>query len=646
MIRPRYAMKLARTKLHSKRPILFASIGVSSILFAALITAIIVFTGASKSAEEFVSKANSGRYLVSVSPVVPPSVYSFGSGLSTKDVHEIEAAQTTYYNHVRDTYTSLGINYNSSGEIPALVPASYKPLSVPSELRVDVNYQSPVVKQLLTDRYNNYIATAKNTVSDLKVIAAKYRGSDLYTMGASGLPAIPGTRLIQNDKEDFGDTDLKAGDNTDYGYFTNAIHNGFYTIYDQSLISRYLTTTSTTNLKGIPVIVSAQEAAMLFGSSMNIGKQPSDTTSNVSWLKSVQGKLTGTTYQVCFRNSTEQAMLTKIQADYVEEVDNSANKEYQAPHLQYAYPTNPCGNITVKQDTRTDAEIKEQNDRDRVDAKLGTYTPPQHRLLTFQIVGIINAQPYIQYDKSFNDYIKNLITVNNLTSSAIIPLQMYNSLPASMKFDDLVPESQKENQDYGSRIVSFPTIADAQAFMTSEACPTSNSSCTKLFTADPYGSNYLILDQIGKLFAQIASMAFPIILGLALIIIWFTISRITAENRQETAIYRAMGASRADIFAVYLTYTLLVAMRITAISLALGIAAAYAVQYIYGRHLSDVALASFGTIKGGHSFYLFDLSSPLLIIIILVILGVSVLASVPSLIANVIRPPVKDLKSQ
>lgn len=48
MIRSSYALKLARTKLRSKRGMLAASVIVASLLFAALIATIIVFTGAEK----------------------------------------------------------------------------------------------------------------------------------------------------------------------------------------------------------------------------------------------------------------------------------------------------------------------------------------------------------------------------------------------------------------------------------------------------------------------------------------------------------------------------------------------------------------------------------------------------------------------
>ena len=61
MIRPSYALKLARTKLRSKRGMLAASVIVASLLFAVLIATIIVFTGAEKSAQRFIEKAGNNK---------------------------------------------------------------------------------------------------------------------------------------------------------------------------------------------------------------------------------------------------------------------------------------------------------------------------------------------------------------------------------------------------------------------------------------------------------------------------------------------------------------------------------------------------------------------------------------------------------
>lgn len=88
-----------------------------------------------------------------------------------------------------------------------------------------------------------------------------------------------------------------------------------------------------------------------------------------------------------------------------------------------------------------------------------------------------------------------------------------------------------------------------------------------------------------------------------------------AENRKETAVYRAMGAKRRDVTSIYITYTLLVALQIALTSLVLGVAAAFAVDYFYGATLTDTAVAAFGILEDAPRFSLFGLYSPLLLVI-------------------------------
>lgn len=133
---------------------------------------------------------------------------------------------------------------------------------------------------------------------------------------------------------------------------------------------------------------------------------------------------------------------------------------------------------------------------------------------------------------------------------------------------------------------------------------------------------------------------------MALIIMWFTISRIMSENRKETAVYRAMGAKRIDITAIYTIYTLLIAARVSAISFILGIGVAYAVDRIYGPQLTDTSLSAFGIISNEMHFSLFSLSSPLLLGILGIIFVASIAASIQPLIRNVMRPPIRDMREE
>lgn len=653
MIRPSYAVKLAQTKLRSKRGVLVTSIIVASLLFSALIAMVIVFTGAEKSASEFVKKAGNDRYLVRTSPNIPYSALSFSIPLSLEDVRAIKAYEAQYYKDLQRKYESLGLKYDKNIEVSALIPAAWISETVPEEQRVNLNWSSPIIEEMNAQRFEKYAETANNKLQNLKEIGSKYGATGYYTVDRSSkLPSIPGMRLIQNDKEDFGSSELKTSDASTYGYYTNAIYNSSYSFTDQKLLSRYLLKTDGSGLEGIPVIVSAQEAASLFGKKFGIDEEPEATHAKTAWLKEIQEKLDGQTYQACYRNPTEQALLEKIQRDYAE-IKGSENVEgYVKPTLIYDYPTETCGDIVVKEDTRTALEKQADASAVETQKKLGTYVAPMHQLLTFQIVGIQYAHPYVDYSKGVNEYVKSLlISKDDYSSSLNIPLQMYETLPRNLKIENLqqqytarAAQQARSDEDFSSRVLEFTTVESAREFLDKETCSPSSSSCDKRFLASPYGSNYLILDEIGKLFNKIATIAFPAVLGLAAIIIWFTISRIMAENRKETAVYRAMGAKRKDVTAIYVVYVLLVALQIAVLSIVLGVAGAFAVDYFYGTPLTDTAVAAFGIIDDAPKFSLFSFESPLLLAIVGSIFVVSLIASIQPLIRNVMRSPIRDMR--
>ena len=655
MIRPSYALKLARTKLRSKRGVLITSIIVASLLFATLIATVIVFMGAEKSANEFIKKAGNDRYLVKTQPNIPYDKLTFLLTPSLQEIREIKAFERQYYQELREKYTSLGLKYDEALEVPALEPFAYADVTLPEEQRVRVNNTSPVIQAMNEQKFEAYVKTATNKISDLREVGARYSARGYYIASQpSSLPILPQLRLIQDGKEDFSSSGLKSGDFSSYGYFTNAMHNGMYNFTDQKNLSRYLLDTDTSNLEGIPVVVSAQEAASFFGEEAGIGKEPESASEKKAWLKDIQTKLNGQTYQACYRNSVEQTMLEKVQRDYAEMKNNEDNKEYQKPSLIYDYPTEVCGDIVVKEDTRTAIEKQAEAKAEEAQKKLGTYVTPTHRLLTFQIVGVIYAQSFLDHTKSVDEYVKSLLTPQGDMSYIDIPIQLYDALPDNLKIDDIQKQESAgtvvlealATEEFASRILEFSTVEDARAFLDNETCPASESHCDKAFIGSPYGSNYLILDEIGTLFDRIATIAFPAVLGLAAVIIWFTVSRIMAENRKEIAVYRAMGAKRRDVTSIYLVYIMLVALRTVVVSVALGMLIAFAIDYFYGKVLTDTAVTVFGIIDDAPTVSLFNLESPLLLIIIGSIVAVSLIASVQPLIRNVRRSPIRDMRDE
>lgn len=629
---------------------LLASIIVSSLLFTVVVVTIILFTGAEKSANSLVKEANGGRYLVKTTPITAGgAVPGFDAvNLTSKNIATIRAFESNYYARLKAEYDKIGLKYiePDSGD-SLLTPNAFADTSVPSDMRYRLNFSSSLMPLFEQEQVIDYASKATNTVSHLKKIANKYGGTGYYRTGESPLPSIPNQLLILNHKESTNDRSLKSGDASSYGYSTNAIHNSMYELQDKSLLTRYARASDLRNLKGIPVIVTPQEAASLFGKQFGIGDAPQEEIAKRAWIKKVQDKLTGFTYQTCYRNQVEQSMIEKIQQDYTDTEANKTNKEYVKPSLIYALPSSACGNITVKSDTRTAAEKTTTIDQDNIKKKLGTYQTPFHKIITYQIVGFIEATPLGDANKSAESYIKKLLSYQSDLMGAIIPTQGYQSMNDETKGVTNTSSNDKYNtalEALSPRIVAFNSIQQARNFLDNETCPIGDAQCKKLFNANQYGSSYLIIDDIGKLFSKLMLYILPLTTILAILILWFTMSRVMHDNRKETAIYRAMGARRKDIAMIYLYYTIVIALYVAFSSLTMGIIISFIIDKTYGQQLSAIASMSFGVNNKGTTLTLFDLSSPMLIYIFLTIIVVCLISVAQPLLRNVLRPPIQDMR--
>ena len=119
-----------------------------------------------------------------------------------------------------------------------------------------------------------------------------------------------------------------------------------------------------------------------------------------------------------------------------------------------------------------------------------------------------------------------------------------------------------------------------------------------------------------------------------------------AENRKETAVYRAMGAKRRDIAHIYVVYIMLIALRVVLVSAIVGIVIALAVDYSYGRVLTDTAAAAFGIVDRAPAVRLFNVDSPLLFVVVAAIVAISLVASMQPLVRNTMRNPIRDIRDE
>lgn len=388
----RGAFKLAKTKFKLRKVMTWTVVIIASVLFMGLIAGVTMFAGLNRSLEKITENTFNDEYLLKVAPRNTQVILS-NYDISIETVREIREFEKKYYEDLEQRYVSLGLEYNKKSETSMLIPAAYKSydLTLPVELQVEYDRSAPTMLAYEKKKTEELLEKSQNKLEDLEKILDRYGASKYGIIDDIKMKGRPNARLIQEEKEDFGVTEEKSGQGYPLRY---AIYNSKYVIASDKLLEPYLNQKEAT--QGIPVVVSFQEAAQLFGKEMGILEDsPSGLDEKNAWFQMIREKLIGKTYEVCYRNETENEKLNKIQRDFVEIRLHQGQEGYEEPKLQYDYPKEKCGEVVVKKDTRSAEEKKVEEDQIERQKKLGEYEEPRRELLTFQIVGFINVQEKI-----------------------------------------------------------------------------------------------------------------------------------------------------------------------------------------------------------------------------------------------------------
>jgi hypothetical protein len=655
----RDTMTLAGAKLHSKRIMLGISVVVSGLLFGILFGASLLVTGISKSAHAYTRTALDGQYLVKSTPVIPPGVLGADSyNLGKETIAELTSLQTDFIARQKALAKKLGVGFDEKAVAPILAPDPYADASLPAEKRVRINFESPIYQEYLEKLQIDYAKVAKNKLSDLEAAAAPYGAKGFHQNQQAAL-SFTNALYLPKGKEDpskFGPSaHPQNSDLSEYGYLTTSVRNSTYSLVDDSLIKRFILPANDTrqsNTAAIPVVITTTEAVALFGPQMGVSEKPTGAAQQIAWMKNLQQKINGLTYTVCYRNDTEIQQLTKIARDASEVEEHKNDKEYAKPTLAYSLPAGTCGGITTKQDTRTAAEKKAEQDQIALDKALGTYEAPRHQLLTFTVVGVMPVSPQSNAMTSLPGFVSSLLGAQ-YGAGAMIPKQMFDGLPENTRRENALLTEGKQfirnemrDAGIGETIVAFPSVAQARSFIQQQGCPPIETSCKRSFTLEPYGSNYLLVDDIDATAAKALRTALPIALAIAGIIIWATMARVIIDSRRETAVFRAIGAKRRDIMAIYLLYSVIVALRIAGFSLVLGAGIAALIQALYGGQMTNYAKVAYGVFDKGQTFNVIGINVAQLALLVVCIFGISLVAVLPPLVRNIRRSPISDMRDE
>ena len=637
MISMRDAITLAHTKIRSKRIRLLVTTIVSGLVFGVMAGATIIVDGVSSSLTTFARQNLDGRFLVQGMPnfMGPMNFNPADAAL----VAEVQRYHVAYVAERKAAAKKYGVDYDERSETP---PATEDP-NAPPEYRRQVNFAS-----VAWQRYAKDHPVASQTPRDLEAfrsLVAPLGATRIYeprSISFLGLGLLPG-----------GTEDLMAAAPSEPPKeLQTAVGQGSFTLVDDELVSAFIAelNNARTPAQGIPVLVSADDAILTLGKSLDLPKRPSDKAAQIRWFTSVRDKVNGATFVSCYRNEAERARVEEARQQGQTIAANRGNRDFVAPDLLLAMPTTPCGPVTVAKDNRSAETKKMQANQEAFEREFRPTPAPLAELVTFQIVGLL---PSPAPANTGIDAVLAGLVGTNYGFGAVIPKDALAALPDALRHDALLSLSAPMSSDPFSGmmsqdnfIASFRSVDRARSAVAKNSCQMNwTPACeSQPFSLQTYGTNYLAVDDLVRQLRPLIIGLLVITFAIATIIIWAMMGRVIADSRRETAVFRAIGAKRSDIAAVYLTYSLWVAVRIVLFAAALGLALAAALEFFLAKDATQTAQLAYAVFTPQPTFTFLGFGSPVLWLILAGIIVMSLVAITPPLLRNIRRNPIKDMR--
>ena len=401
-----------------------------------------------------------------------------------------------------------------------------------------------------------------------------------------------------------------------------------------------------------PIIISYSAAQQL----LKLPKllKTASSQEKIDRLKEVRKKIAGKTFQMCYRNDQSSADIDAARAQQIDREKNGKSKDYVLPALLYKLQEKPCKAPVIERDVRTQSEKDYQAKQDEFDKKFGKQKSVS-KILTFRIAGI-------SPDLSLNDGI-DVSTILTLMLSSTVN-NAWTSPSWVYKDSSAVRDLFKENLDnsgFDSQYMfyaEYATADEARNALSNRNCtvaypgmplPENTVKCSekdRAFQLAQFGSASLALDDIentfhtGQLYVALA-IAF-----VAALIQMGMVGRIIADSRKETAVFRAVGASRLAISQIYFTYVIYIGLITILFAGIIGFALALWANNSWSQDLAIQLAILFNVKDLSMPFNLYGISFHDFILISVVILGSGMVGAILPILTNVRRSPIRDMREE
>ena len=634
MLRILDASKLALTKLRTRKIRLAVTIIVAGLLFGVVVFGLTVLRASMASIGRFSRDTMSTRYLLAYSNHnKDQSELFYNTPQDAKD--RILALHKQHIADKKAAAKALGVEYDEKSEEEPI-------MKINQDDSGSLNRNSWAVKTFLRQYTNE-----KNPLKPERIDAAAKRfGSSV-------------TYRIQNVGGRDGSLDVMIGGREDFQRNKEAVPEqlnefvsaaGYQEILDESLLNYYfLPHRAHAASNEIPVFISYNDAAVL------LGKKPLPTTAqpqqHIERIRELRNEAGNITIQVCYRNNASSHLIQQA-LDQQRTAANKPKNEFDVkPSIEYALPAaDSCGGAIVKKDNRSASEKMADEKLQKFNQQFSTENiTPQQAKLTYRVVGLLP-------DTAYGDDLKSKLAgaLNaNMPSRWIIPKQTFEAGAAKTYLPNILTTERQELSGglSDTTIYEFIDAEHARAFYHATMCnvqPKDKDLCVdgvSNFTR-PFGSNSLVIEELQQQLTPILWYSLLGVIGVAAFILMLTISRTVADSRKESAIFRALGATRLDIAQIYVMYTLLLAGLIALFAIVAGLIGAGVIDVLYSADFSTAARYIIMPRDLNTTFQLFTFDPLIIALAAVSIVAAALIGSILPLVRNTRRNPMKDMRDE
>ncbi len=657
MLRITDSLRLAGTKLRVRRIRLSITVVVSGLLFAALLAGLTMLMGAQQSVEEFDRGSLNNRYLVAQTAIRPNNI-EFTSNLAA----HAEAERTQMIKDKQALAARLGLPYDPKSE-PSIMQSFPDSQPYPND-------QSVIVQRLIRQE----TAKLPRLTADAQWQFARTRGAvrqfSIQSIAANGM-----LNYMERGIESFDDKRQQNNQPTPLEEFKQQF--GSITTIDQSLLGGYLLAGASAKPSEIPLIIRYQDAETLLGLKP-LDKNASNDT-QLARLKELRQKARQLTFSACYRNPASQELLQTAKQQ-IQAAANQAKKpsaDYIKPDREYAMPSaDSCAAPAVVKDNRSaEARRTEANQR-YFDQTFGSAQPePAQAKFTFRVVGLMpDGIEAAQSD--IGSFLQQFLSTR-LSYTWIMPRGSMTTAAQTA----LESTIQTANNDQGNAnreetlaIYEFSDPNKARSYLAAASCGEGASGGTEITDlsaqpepaevsktqksnksiclphyvvfASPTGSNSLVNYDAMERLKPIIMWTFIGVTIIAAFILLIIISRTIADSRKESAVFRALGATRLDISQIYFVYTMIVALLTALFSIAAGLIVVYIADNLLASQITATLRIAMTPKDLATTFHFWTIDWMVIGAVALSIIAAAVLACLIPLIRNTRRNPIKDMRDE